>query len=117
MNQDALLWLDKDKSQFKRERAAVLGPVGTISEEQSKDLTGKGILAYTYYNGKLNGNSIDPDFFKDFILNQDNNINIPTYGAKAREVLAGKKIDPALLPAGISAFQEALERHWPRSFR
>lgn len=113
MNKDALQWFDKDKSQFKRERAASLGPVGVVSEHQSKNLTDNGVLAYTYYNGKLNGNKIDPDFFKDFILNQDNNINIPMYGAKAREILAGKKIDSASLPSGISAFKEALDKLWP----
>lgn len=113
MNKDALLWFDKDKSQFKRERAAVLGPVGIIREEEIKNLTGNGIVAYTYYNGKLNGNNIDPDFFKDFVLDQDNNINIQMYGLKARDVLAGKKIDQTLVPAGIYAFQEVLERHWP----
>lgn len=113
MDKDALLWFDKNKSQFKRERAGVLGPVGIITEEQSKNLSGKGIIAYTYYNGKLNGNNIDPDFFKDFILDQDNNINVPIYGGKAREILAGEKSDVALLPAGISAFQEVLQRYWP----
>jgi len=111
MNKDAVLWFEKDKSQFKRDRSAVLGPVNKITEEESKNLTG--ILAYTYYNGKLNGNDIDPDFFKDFLLDQDNNINIPIYGSKAREMLHGPTLDPASLPSGISAFKEALDKHFP----
>jgi lipid-binding SYLF domain-containing protein len=108
LDKEAPTWFAKDKSQFKRERAAVLGPVGVT--EGQKNLTG--IVAYSYYNGKLNGNEIDPDFFKDFILNQDNNINLPVYGVKARDVLAGHKIDSASLPTGISAFQEALQKDW-----
>jgi len=113
LNKDALRWFDKDKSQFKRERAAVLGPVGSLKEEETKHLSGKEVIAYTYYNGRLNGNNIDPDFFKDFTLNQDNNINLGLYGVKGREVLEGKKTDPGSLPSGITAFREALARDWP----
>jgi len=71
------------------------------------------IVAYTYYNGTLNGNKIDPDFFKDFILDQDNNINLPLFGVKGHEVLAGKHIDSTSVPFGISAFREALQKYWP----
>lgn len=109
MSNDALSWLNKDKSEFKKERAAVIGPVGDGKVDQSN----RQILAYTYYNGKLNA-KIDPDFFNDFFLDQDNNINLPIYGCKAREVLGGKKIDTVSLPAGIPAFSDALGRAWPQ---
>jgi len=109
MNDDALSWIEKDRSEFKKERAATPGPVNSDPETKSQQPAEKQILAYTYYNGKLNG-KIDPDFFNDFFLDQDNNINMPVYGAKGREVLGGKKIDLASLPAGISAFQEALRK-------
>jgi lipid-binding SYLF domain-containing protein len=109
MSNDALSWLDKDKSEFKKERAAVVGPVGDAKVEQ----TTRQIVAYTYYNGKLNG-KIDPDFFNNFILDQDNNINLPIYGCKARNVLGGKKIDRVSLPTGLSAFSDALEKAWPQ---
>jgi len=108
MNDDALSWFEKEKSAFKHERGAVLGPVGDANV-QPQNMAGKQIVAYTYYNGKLNG-KIDPDFFNDFVLEQDNNINLPVYGAKGRDVLSGKKIDLASLPAGISAFQEVLSK-------
>lgn len=111
MNDDALSWFEKEKSEFKHERGATLGPVGGANV-QSQDPAAKQIVAYTYYNGKLNG-KIDSDFFNDFVLEQDNNINLPVYGAKGREVLGGKKIDPASLPAGITAFQEALRKQQP----
>jgi hypothetical protein len=61
----------------------------------------------------LNASNVDPDFFRDFILDQDNNINEPLYGARGREVLAGRKVDSASLPSGISAFQEALQKYFP----
>jgi lipid-binding SYLF domain-containing protein len=113
MNKDAASWFEKDKSKFKGDHAGILGPVGAVTEEQLRHMAEAPIVAYTYYNGKLNGSRIDPDFFKDFILDQDNNINLPLYIGKGHEVLTGKKIDSALIPSGISAFQEALQKHWP----
>jgi len=107
LSKDTLSWLDKDKSEFKHDRAAVIGPVIGGSQDQNT----RQILAYTYYNGKLN-DKIDPDFFNDFILDQDNNINTPMYGMKARQVLSAVKIDVASVPAGVFAFQESLP-NWP----
>jgi len=111
LNKDAVSWFGEGKSKFKSDRAARLGPVGPLTEEQRKDLAGVQILVYTYYNGRVNANNIDPDFFKDFIIDQDNNVNKPLYGAKGHEILTGKKVDQASLPAGISAFQEALQKY------
>lgn len=112
MNKDAASWFEKDKSKFKGDKAGILGPIGAVTEEQLTQMAGAQIVAYTYYNGELNGNRIDPDFFKDFILDQDNNINMPLYSGKGHAVLAGKKIDLASVPSGISAFQEALQKYW-----
>jgi hypothetical protein len=84
--------------------------VGTITDEQRKALDDTNLLAYVYYNGKLTGVS----YGKRFGLNPDNKINTPLYGMKGREVLSGKKIDSALLPDGITAFQEALQKYYPR---
>lgn len=113
MNKDAASWLEKDKSKFKGDHAGILGPVGALAEDQLTQMVGAQIIAYTYYNGKLNGSRIDPDFFKDFILDQDNNINLPLYGGKGHEVLTGKKIDSASIPPGVPAFQEALQKCCP----
>jgi lipid-binding SYLF domain-containing protein len=113
MNKDAVSWLEKDKTKFKGDKGGILGPVGAANAEQLLQMAGSQIVAYTYYNGKLNGNKIDPDFFKDFILDQDNNINMPLYGGKGHDVLAGKKIDSTSLPTRISAFQEVLQKYWP----
>ena len=110
MNQDALGWFEKGGVPLKDEKKAVVGPVGTITDEQRKGLDGVNLLAYIYYNGKLTGIS----YGKRFGLNPDNKINTPLYGMKGREVLSGKKIDSASLPDGIAAFQEALQKYYPR---
>lgn len=113
MTKDALSWFEKGGVPLKNEKKALAGPVGTISEAQRKELEGAQVLAYSYYNGKLDGTAFGKSFWKSFALNPDNNINTPLYGMKGREVLAGKKIDPSTVPAGISAFQEALEKYFP----
>jgi hypothetical protein len=96
------------------EKKAVAGPVGTLTDAERKDLANTQIVAYVYYNGKLSGTGISGNFFNTFLLNPDNKINQPLYGIKGREVLAGQRVDAASLPAGIPAFQEALQKHYPR---
>lgn len=113
MTKDALSWFEKGGVPLKNEKKALAGPVGTISEQQRKELEGAQVLAYSYYNGRLDGTAFGKSFWKSFALNPDNNINKPMYGIKGREVLAGGKIDPSTVPAGISAFQEALAKYYP----
>lgn len=113
MTKDALSWFEKGGVPLKNEKKAIAGPVGTISEEQRKEMAGAQILAYSYYNGKLDGTAFGKSFWRSFGLNPDNNINKPMYGMKGREVLAGKEIDRSKVPAGISAFQETLAKHYP----
>lgn len=112
MTKDAVGWFEKGGVPLTNEKKALSGPVGTITEEQRKELAGAQILAYAYYNGKLNGTAFGKSFWKKFLLNPDNNINKPMYGMKGREVLADKKIDAAAVPAGIAAFQEALQKYY-----
>ena len=97
---------------LKGEKSALAGPVGAITDEQRKELEGAHILAYTYFNGKLKGIAFEKGFAKNFRLNPDNNINTPLYNMKGREVLAGKQVDAASLPSGISAYQEALQKYY-----
>jgi hypothetical protein len=75
-------------------------------------LAGANIFGYVYSESKLIGTNFGTTF-KQFLLNPDNNINKPMYGMKGREVLAGKKIDPTILPEGIPAFQETLRKYYP----
>jgi lipid-binding SYLF domain-containing protein len=112
MTKEALDAFEKGGVPLKNEKKAVAGPVGTITDEQRKELEGAQILAYAYYNGSLKGVDFGKSFWKSFGLNPDNKINKPLYGMKGREVLAGKKVETGSLPAGISAFQEALQKHY-----
>jgi lipid-binding SYLF domain-containing protein len=113
MTKDAVAAFEKGGFKLKGERKALEGPVGVITDEQRKELEGAHILAYTYFNGKLKGTTFGKSFWKSFLLNPDNNINTPLYGMKGREVLAGKKVDTTMLPAGINAYQEALQKYYP----
>jgi lipid-binding SYLF domain-containing protein len=114
MTKDALGWFEKGGVPLKNEKKALAGPVGAITDEQRKEMEGAQILAYSYYNGKLDGTAFGKSFWKNFALNPDNNINKPVYGMKGREVLAGKEVDSSTVPTGISAYQEALEKYFPR---
>jgi lipid-binding SYLF domain-containing protein len=114
MTKDAVSWFEKGGVPLKNEKKAIPGPVGAMAEEQRQELEGAQILAYAYYNGKLNGTAFGKSFWKKFLLDPDNNINKPLYGMKGREVLAGQKIDSQTLPAGISAFQEALTKYYAK---
>jgi lipid-binding SYLF domain-containing protein len=113
MTEDAVSAFEKGGVPLTNEKKALAGPVGAITDEQRKELEGVHILAYTYYNGKLTGITYGKSFWKKFSLNPDNKINTPLYGMKGREVLAGKKVDPSILPAGIPAYYEALVKYYP----
>jgi len=115
MNKDALSWFEKGGVPLKNEKRAVEGPVGAVSAEQRKELENVPILGYSYFNGLLNGTSFGKSFWKSFSLNPDNNINTPVYGMKGREVLTGKQIDPPVVLTGISAYRDALIKHYGRS--
>jgi len=112
MTKDAVAAFEKGGFKLKGERKALEGPVGAITDEQRKELEGAHILAYAYFNGKLKGTAFGKSFWKSFLLNPDNNINTPLYGMKGREVLAGKKVETVSLPAGINAYQEALQKYY-----
>jgi lipid-binding SYLF domain-containing protein len=113
MNKEAMAWFEKGGVQLKDRKKAVAGPVGTVSDEQRKELAGAGILSYVYSDSKLKGNNFGTTF-KNFLLNPDNNINKPIYGMKGREVLAGKAVEMSTVPVGITAFKEALEKYYPK---
>lgn len=114
MTKDAVSWFEKGGVPLTNEKKALAGPVGTLTAEQRKELESAQILAYAYYNGKLDGTAFGKSFWKKFLLNPDNNINKPLYSMKGREVLAGQKIDAQTLPAGVSAFQEALTKYYAK---
>ena len=112
MSKDAVAAFEKGGVEFKGSRKALAGPVGTMTDEQRKETEGAHILAYAYYNGRLKGIGFAKSFWKNFALNPDNKINKPLYGMKGREVLAGKDVNTAALPAGIPAYQAALQKYY-----
>lgn len=113
MNKEVMASFEKGGVQLKDRKKAVAGPVGSVTDEQRKELAGAGILSYVYSNSKLKGNNFGTTF-KNFLVNPDNNINKPMYGMKGREVLAGKPVDTSTLPSGLTAFKEALEKYYPK---
>lgn len=112
MTKDAVAGFEKGGVKLKGEKKALGGPTGALTDEQRRELEGAQILAYAYFNGELKGTAFGKSFWKSFYLDPDNNINKPLYGVKGREVLAGAKVDTSKLPAGITAFQEALQKHY-----
>jgi lipid-binding SYLF domain-containing protein len=114
MTKESVDWFQKGGVPLENERKAIAGPVGTISDAQRKELEEAGILAYAYYNGQVNGTAFGKRFWKNFSLNPDNNINNPVYGKKGRQVLAGASINSSEVLPGISAYQEALQKSFPR---
>lgn len=112
MTKDAVAAFEKGGVPLKGEKKALAGPVGALTDEQRRELEGARILAYIYFNGKLKGTAFGKSFWKNFMLDPDNNINKPLYGMKGREVLAGKDVNRPSLPAGINAYQEALSKYY-----
>jgi len=112
MTKDAVAAFEKGGVEFKDQKKAIAGPVVSVADEQRKEMEGAHILAYAYYNGRLKGIEFKKGFLKNFGLNPDNNINKPLYGMKGREVLAGRKVEESALPAGITAFRDALVKYY-----
>src|SRR6266481_718 len=112
MDHDAVSWFQRDVINFSGEKTPLAGPLKPATDEQKMRAVYTHIIAYTFAKDKLLGKTLEVNFNKGFAIAPDNHINQPLYHLKGPEVLAGKKIDPVLLPNGISAFQEALEKYW-----
>lgn len=114
MNETALSWFQKGRLEMKGEKRATAGPVGSITDEQKALAAKANIIAYALYKGILVGTSLGGGFFNSFLMNPDNNINKPLYGMKGRELLAGKEVESKSLPAGLTAFPQALNQYYHR---
>ena len=66
MTKEALDAFEKGGVPLKNEKKALAGPVGTLTDEQRKELEGTPILAYAYYNGSLKGVDFGKSFWKSF---------------------------------------------------
>jgi hypothetical protein len=69
MTKDAVGWFERRRSDKGREESDRWSTGETTTDEQRKELAGAQILAYSYYNGKLNGNAFGKGFFSKFLLN------------------------------------------------
>jgi lipid-binding SYLF domain-containing protein len=109
MNEKMVEYFQKGRFEFERERKADAGTVGAGIHKPF--LERANVLIYTLKNGKLAGLEIENDFWSQFVLNPDNNINSKLYHMKGRDVLARKPVNTQSLPAGVQAYQQALTRY------
>jgi lipid-binding SYLF domain-containing protein len=100
-------------STLRNAREAIAGPLGSLTEEQKSELVNARVIAYALRKDSLSGETLKSGFWKSVGVVEDNKINKPLYGMKGREVLTGREINSASLPAGISAFREALQKYRP----
>jgi lipid-binding SYLF domain-containing protein len=113
MDKDAVSWFQTGAISFSGERTPLAGPLEPATDEQKTRAIYTHILAYTFAKDRLLGKTLEARINKEFAIGPNNHINSPLYHMNGQDVLAGKKIDSALLPTGITAFQEALAKHWP----
>ncbi len=113
MDKEAISWLQKD-TDLTGEKTPLAGPLEPATNDQKMRAMYTHIIAYTFAKNKLIGKTLETTINKGFAIGPDNHINQPLYHSKRPELLAEQKIDPASLPAGIAAFQEALQKYWPR---
>jgi lipid-binding SYLF domain-containing protein len=114
MNDATVNLFQKGRVELKGQTKAVSGPVGTMTVDQSKEISYANIIGYAVSKGQLIGVSIKSDLLKGFFINPDNNLNKALYGLKGRDVLAGKPINAQPVPASTSAFSQALTRYSSR---
>lgn len=113
MDKESLEWLDKRVS-LQDEKQAIAGIVGIMTEAQKSEMLRAHVIAYAYRKDGLRGVNLKGDLLRAIGLDQDNHINHGLYGLKGREVIEGKEIKASTLPAGVSAFQQALQKYYSR---
>ena len=83
------------------------GPVGELTPDKEKELTGVNVIIYSLTEGKLSGLKVGGAIPSLSRINSDNNINNPIFGLKARDVMWSKTpIEPP--SPEIGEFQKAL---------
>jgi lipid-binding SYLF domain-containing protein len=89
------------------------GPVGELTPETQKELTGARVIVYALADGKLSGVKVGAAIKIGSVINSDNNINEAIFGLKAREVIWSKTPIQPPTPE-IVEFQKALVNLTPR---
>lgn len=106
MNQDGINGLLKDKFELGAEVGVAAGPVGRELAASTNPRLDAGILSYSRSKGIFVGAAL-----KGAVISPDNNLNQAVYKAKADELLKGKLIPLAQMPAQVRIFPRTLTRY------
>ena len=106
MNQDGIDGLLKDKFELGGEAGVAAGPVGREAAASTNVRLDAGILSYSRSKGAFIGAAL-----KGGVISPDNDLNEAIYGAKASEVLKGKILSFAQMPAAVRIFPRTLVRY------
>lgn len=109
MNDEALKGLLEDKFEIGGEASIAAGPVGRSTGASTNPTLDAGILSYSRSKGAFAGVAL-----KGAAITPDNDLNEAVYGMKARDLLMGKPIGMARLPADVRIFPRTLNRYSPR---
>ena len=115
MSKETVERFQTGRLEFKGRWIGIAGPVGKLTPQANRDISGMNVILYTLVDGKLKGMNIDSDIFNGSLLDPDNNINNPVYGMKGREVLQGKAPKPPRTTAELTAFPDLLNKLFPVS--
>ncbi|HKZ80241.1 MAG TPA: lipid-binding SYLF domain-containing protein [Pyrinomonadaceae bacterium] len=106
MNQDGLNGLVKDKFEMGGEVGVAAGPVGREAAASTNLTLDAGILSYSRTKGAFIGAAL-----KGAVISPDNDLNEAVYARKASDLLTGKPILMADMPASVRIFPRTLVRY------
>ncbi|MGH9968339.1 MAG: lipid-binding SYLF domain-containing protein [Pyrinomonadaceae bacterium] len=106
MNEEGVNGLLEDKFEMGGEVSIAAGPVGREAAASTNPTLDAGILSYSRSKGAFIGAAL-----KGAVISPDNDLNEAVYGVKAREVLTGKPIPLASMPASVRIFPRTLARY------
>ena len=106
MNPSGIEGLLGDKFEIGGEAGVAAGPVGREAAASTNPRLDAGILSYSRSKGVFLGAAI-----KGAVISPDNDLNEAIYGMKASEVLTGKPMSLAQMPASVRIFPRTLVRY------
>lgn len=106
MNEDGVKGLLEDKFEMGGEAGIVAGPVGREAAASTNTTLDAGILSYSRSKGAFIGAAL-----KGVAISPDNDLNQAVYNMKAKEMLMGKPMTIATMPASVRIFPRTLARY------
>jgi lipid-binding SYLF domain-containing protein len=106
MNESGLNGLLKDKFELGGEVGIAAGPVGREAAASTNPRLDAGILSYSRSKGAFIGAAL-----KGAVISPDNDLNEAIYNTKADELLKGKILTFAQMPAAVRIFPRTLVRY------